>query len=372
LIQLSAAVYRKRRLVMTRVEAKNLIPICILKILEEHSDPDHRLTQEEINEYLYKEYGIEYEISKKDPVTHNKVPTGVTAHGVDRKTIGTTIDNLKYQLELPVEKDQREGAWMDDRPFTDYELQLLMDSVFYYRFITPKDSKALIDKLAKLGNEYYRKSPHLQYMFSLDNLGKAEGHNPFYSINAICYAIDHNRQIEFDFNKLGADRKLYKTRTHRVSPFRFIIKNSRYYLMAYHEEFKKMEFFRLDHITNANIVEKSKRTSFREIKGWESGITNDKLASKPYLFSDNPERITFQVSEASLDYVFDWIGTDVMIDSVKKSPKDEGKVKVTVLSSPTAMKYLALQFMDCMEILTPASLRNEVKKALDNAQQKYK
>ena len=328
-----------------RVISRNLVPLCILKILEDHSDSNHHLIQEEIISYLKNEYQVD------------------TA---ERKSIGRALDRLKEELDIDILKD-RKGFWLESRAIEDYELQMLIDSVFTSRYISKGYSKDLIAKLIGLGNEYFKS--HVKYTYSMDNLDKTENKALFLNMELIDTAIEQDRQVEFDFNKYGADLKLHVTSHHKVSPYMFIVHNQRYYLMAYHETFKKMQFFRMDHMTSVAILEENIRTQARTVPGWEGGITNESLSARPYLFTDKPERITFLVDESAFDYIIDWLGYDIELEKVTEATED--KLKVTVKSSPNAMKYFALQFMDVVEVQTPKKLRDQIAESVKLAAGKY-
>ena len=88
----------------------------------------------------------------------------------------------------------------------------------------------------------------------------------------------------------------------------------------------------------------------------------------PYMFADSPERIEFFADEWALDQVVDWFGKDIRITSTE----NEKRYRVSVLSSPNAMEFWALQYAGAVEILTPVPLREKVKQRLEDAIKKYK
>ena len=111
------------------LEPKKLALIRILQILQEKSDSDNALTQEDIATYLNKDYGIE----------------------IERKAIARNLSLLKeagYDIEIT-----RKGSYLASRDFEDSELRLLIDGVLSSRYINAKHSKDLIEKLCKLSNE---------------------------------------------------------------------------------------------------------------------------------------------------------------------------------------------------------------------------
>ena len=86
----------------------------------------------------------------------------------------------------------------------------------------------------------------------------------------------------------------------------------------------------------------------------------------PYLYTDEPERVTFVADKFVVDQIFDWFGESVMMREI-----DKDSVMVEVKVSPIAMEYWALQFSKFVEVKSPEHLRNKVKDALENAVSKY-
>ncbi|MBE7093192.1 MAG: WYL domain-containing protein [Clostridiales bacterium] len=329
-------------------ENKKLALLRILHILLYHSDERHPLKQEEIAEYLEKDYGIV----------------------VERKAIGRQLALLHEAYDAPnspivLISDRRRGTYIEQREFEDTELRLLIDGVLSSRHITAKHSKDLIEKLCRQSNKYFRS--HVKNVYSVSDWNKTDNSAVFLNIELIDEAIERGLQLRFVYNKYGADKKLHQTSHPRVSPYQLILHNQRYYLMARHERFEDMHFYRLDRITEMQIVEDRALTPVREVKGYESGIDYKKLStSLPYMFADNPEYVEFWVEEWAIDHVIDWFGKGIKIEKV-----DE-RYKVGVLVSPMAMEYWALQYVRSVEIISPASLRERVRDALEKGADKYR
>jgi predicted DNA-binding transcriptional regulator YafY len=51
--------------------------------------------------------------------------------------------------------------------------------------------------------------------------------------------------------------------------------------------------------------------------------------------------------------------------------EDTQKVTVSLMASPSAMEHWALQYLNYVEIIAPASLRERIKEALDKASKVY-
>ena len=326
---------------MGSFEPKKLALIRIWQILKENSDYDHPMTQEDIATKLENEYGIV----------------------IERKAISRNISLLK---ESGVEiESRRAGSYLDRRDFEDSELHMLIDGVLSSKHITARHSKDLIDRICSLSNKYFRSS--VKHIHSVNDWSKTDNQALFYNIELIDAAIEEGKQIHYDYNKYGIDKKLHKTSQQYVSPYLMILHNQRYYLMAYSEYWHNMVFHRLDRITNMTIIDR-KATPIKNIPGYENGINYKELSSTmPYMYSDQPEHIDFISDEGIIDQIVDWFGNDVRI----MKSNDEGKVRVSVKASPTAMEFWAMQYINHVEILSPEPLRIRMREVLNNGLKKY-
>lgn len=326
---------------MESFEPKKLALIRIWQILEEHSDQDHPLTQEDIAAKLESEYGIV----------------------IERKAIGRNISLLK-EAGIDIGSG-RTGSYLECRTFEDAELHMLIDGVLSSKYITAKHSADMIERLCGLSNKYFR--ANVGHIHSVNDWYKTSNQALFYNIELIDTAIEEGKQVHYDYNKYGIDKKLHKSSHQYVSPYLMILHNQRYYLMAYSEYWGNMVFHRLDRITDM-VVSDKKATPIRDVPGYEGGIDYRELSSAmPYMYTDRPERIDFIADAGTIDQVIDWFGSDVRI----MKTEEKNKVRVSVKASPNAMVHWAMQYIDHVEIVSPASLRARVKEALENGLKKY-
>ena len=328
---------------MESFEPKKLALIRIWQILKDYSDYDHPLTQDDIAKHLENEYGIV----------------------IERKAISRNISLLK-EAGIEIES-KRAGSYLEGRDFEDSELKLLIDGVLCSKHITAKHSKDLIDRLCGLSNKYFRS--HIKNIYSVNDWGKTENQALFYNIEIVDVAIEQKLRIGYDYNKFGIDKKLHKSSYQVVTPFQLILHNQRYYLMAYCEFWGNMVFHRLDRITNMKLTEK-KATDLQTIPGYKNGIDYKKLASaRPYMFSDEPERIDFVADAGIVDQIIDWFGNDIKIS---KNSDDEKKINVSVLVSPNAMEHWAMQYINYVEVTAPKAIRDRICESLQNGIAKYR
>ena len=326
---------------MDSLEPKKLALIRILQILQKHTDAKHRLTQEEIIDRLDKDYGIT----------------------VERKAISRNLSLLK---EAGFEIDSnRSGSCLECRDFEDAELKLLIDSVLCSQHINPRQSADLIEKLCSLSNKYFRS--HVKNVHTVNEWNKTENSALFYNIEMVDTAIREEKQLQYDYNKYGLDKKLHKSSFQRVTPYQLILHNQKYYLMAYSSYWGNMVYHRLDRISNIAVYDQPAQP-LRELPGYGSGINYKKFSTAmPYMYTDEPERITFLADSFIIDQVIDWFGKDIILQKAE----DPNKVSVALWASPNAMEHWALQYLNYVEIIGPDHLRQRIREDLKKATEKY-
>ena len=325
---------------MESFEPKKLALLRILQILEYYSDADHQLKQEDIAKRLSSDYGID----------------------IERKAIGRNLSLLK---EAGVDiASTRNGCYLAERTFEDSELRLLIDGVLSSKHITAKHSKQLIEKLCSMSNKYFKN--HVKNVYSVNDWSKSENVALFLNIEIVDEAIEHGKQVRFDYNKYGIDKQLHRTSRQIVSPYQMILHNQRYYLMGYNEKWKEMRYYRMDRITNIELVNEPS-TPLRSIKGFENGIDYKRFSQgMPYMFADEPQMIEFIADGWAIDQIVDWFGKDIRIEE-----RQDGRFLVSLRASVNAMEYWAMQYLNAVEILSPLELRERIKKNLQVANEKY-
>lgn len=325
---------------MDNLEPKKLALLRILQILEDETDKGHPYTQAQIIKRLSEKYDIT----------------------VERKAVGRNLSLLK-EAGFGIE-NTKAGSFFDDRTFEQSELRLLVDSILCSRYINKKHSEDLIEKIVALGGKNFKS--HVKHIYSVGKWSKSDNIEFFYNIEIADEAIETAKQITFHYNKFDETARLKKTYRQIVSPYQMILHNQRYYLMAYNEYWKNMAFYRMDKITDVEILDKP-QTPIRSVPGYKNGIDYKDLAtSRPYLYADKAEKIVVACDKALMDDVVDWFGNGV---SVRKG--NEGQIVVTLYASKDAMLYWALQYGRRAKVLEPADLVQKIKQTLEDVLKSY-
>lgn len=266
-------------------------------------------------------------------------------------------------MGFEIEGDKK-GIYLASRPFENAELRLLIDSVLSSSHINATYSKQLIDKLILLGGKYFK--AHVKHVYSVRDWNKTQNRDLFLNVDLVDEAIENEKQLVFDYNKMGADKKLHLTAHHKVSPYQMLLHNQHYYLMAYNEKQCDVAFYRMDKITKMQISD-DVRTPLKSVPGYKNGIDYKELSTaRPYMFADKPGRVVIKLPERLIDDIIDWFGAEIKVKS-----NESGILTVEIVASPNAMQFWAMQYGTYAEIIEPQSLREKIKERLTKMQENY-
>lgn len=327
---------------MGRGEIKKLYILYILEILKRYSDYDHPLKQVDIIHYMERDYGIV----------------------CDRKTVSRNLGDLQDAGHL-IER-RTGGYYYDSRDFDESELRFLIDSVFASRYIPAQYAKALIEKLQNQASIHFKKS--VNHIYSLDNTRRDHRNELFLNLDFIGEAIDTNRKIAFFYQKYKQDKSLHKTTTgkHIANPYYIAVANGKYYLVANIDKYDNITHFRMERISDVEILPEIRKPKEKVTDFKDGHDLSAHLLEHVYMFSGPSVRVVLKVHPGGINDVIDWLGTDVGII-------DRGDhLIVDTYTNQQAMKYWAVQFGEKVEVLQPDSLREEVRKMVENLHEKYR
>lgn len=320
--------FTKKEKIMA-LEAKKTLIMRIYQILDEYSDEEHPLTQQNIIDILERDYDIPCE----------------------RKAVGRNVSYLK-EMGFDIESTAN-GTYLASRKLENAELRLLIDSVLASRNVNSTHSEQLINKLIALGGRNFKS--HVKHVYSVKEWDKSDNKAFFYNIDVIDEAIEQGKKISFNYNKIGLDKKLHVSKPHVGSPYQMLLHNQRYYLMMFDEMFDEVGFYRMDKITDIEVLDDDAKP-LRENIGFEKGIDYKRIAtSLPYMYNDAPVAITLKCWVGMADTLYDWFGTNF---TAKKL--DDKYFVATIVASEKAMLYWVLQYNRNVEVLSPLSLRENV------------
>ena len=330
---------------MESFEPKKLLILRILQVLQEFSDCDHKLRQNDIISLLKVQYDI----------------------GCERKAVARNIDFLQQAgYDIVRESD---GIYLASRKFEPGELRLLIDSVLSNRNVCKAHTKEIIGKLTAEGAKYFKS--YAKHVTNLDDWQKDDNCDYFYNIELCCEAIERQKKLSFFYSYFDSDKRKQKNKPEKskISAFRLFLKNGRYYLACNYDRHDNLAFIRLDRMSDIEILQENARP-LNTVKNCEQGINLGKLDSHfPFMYSDKPERIEFVTANNAthmIDHVIDTFGRRVNITDMC-----DGNYKFSLTASPSAMRFWLLQYGKYVKPLSPQKLVEQIKSDINEMNKLY-
>ena len=330
----------------------------LVKILKEETDAAHPVKQKFLVDRLH-EMGY---------------PT-------DRSTVRRTMTDLvmdegsrvkSYTNQAHDEKDSNNDTYYSgiyyDQEFSDAELRWLIDGILYSRNVPHEARKELIEKLCDLGNVYFRKNLNLN---KIRRLAADEPTNPelFDGIEKVGKAIDTERKVSVLYNSMGADFELHPRwdHPHILNPYAMVIRNGFYYLICNNDHYTTLSVYRMDRMTEVQILEDQPVRPIREIDGWHKGWNlQEFMEHNANMAFGDPVRITFLCEARGVPIVIDSFGK-----GVKFKARKDGRYDCTVRVPAFDMKLVAMQHAEFIRVTAPEELVQEIRNGLQAAVEKY-
>lgn len=331
----------KRKMRMYTTYNKKSLNLMILEILEEYSDCDHRLTQQDIIKLLKYNYETE----------------------CDRRSVKNNILSL---IEWGYDISINDGYYLVEREFEDAELRMLIDSVLFSRTISDKQAKELIEKLRKKGNRYF--SAKVSHICHVHDLQHTDNKQSVFNLDVINDAISEKKKISFIYNCYDVDGKLHPRREkpYIVNPYQLVANNGRYYLVGNYDKYDDVSHYRIDKMTDIEMLDETAK-KMELVEGLENGLNLPKhMAEHIYMFSGQSVAVKLKVKKSLMDELVDWFGKEFRVIEERAD-----ELLVRVVCNENAMFFWALQYGSYVEVMEPASLRERMKDAIEGMLEKY-
>ena len=333
----------------------------------------------EIIEVL-KEYSSERKTLKTGPMSQNAIRRKLVMRreekneneitSRDKPTLDMVRPVLKSivdaELNLPDEQKtvryktgkngQRSGYWYANT-LSDAELKFLVDSALTSRMLSTAQGQALAKKIQGLANKRVRDATAYARVFG--DVRAGDGPDVLKNLDILVDAIDRD-MVEFRLCVYGADKKLRALdKVHIVHPYRIIMNNGKYYLLAGYDGSDEVYRFRVDLMTAPKTVPGRAARSRYDVPGMGSDFNYaDYLMSHPVMMGGDYERATLRVERESLTQVMDSFGDSVW---VLPGTETETTVDVSVTAAAGALRAWLMQYADiAIGIRLPDRLRKDL------------
>ena len=222
--------------------------LLVWQYLLKHTDEDHAASSEAIKGHL-KEYGItadRHSIARDIDALNELFAIDAAAEIDDR-------DHLNYEIVYDASKH---GYKITSRPHDFEDLRLLAECVRASKFISKSQEDHLLTTIEDLCSESQIKELHNEVYL----VGRNKTSNKYVmrSMEKINRAIKAKRKISFKYLKYTLnDRSTQVARrggkAYIRSPYKLIINDGNYYLLAYDSDKEAMRTYRLDRMKEVEI-----------------------------------------------------------------------------------------------------------------------
>lgn len=324
---------------------KKLYIMYILKTLKEYSDENHPLKQIDIISKIKNNFDV----------------------SMDRKTISRTIDSL-IDMGIDIVKLNSGGCYIADRELESSEITYLIDALFSSKSVSSKQALNLSKKLSNMLSIYKRKK--YNYMYKVEEVNRSDNKQLFYTIDQISEAIEKGKKISFNYDRFYFDdeqKSRQKDKNYIVNPYFMVNSQGKYYLVCNYDYFDDIANYRIEQIKNIKILDMPIK-SITKLSGYEKGLDKSKYINENiYMF--NTETVTAKIkihNPYSVNYVLEWFGKNTNIY------RENDEIYATVKVNETSLIYWCLQYGESVELVSPASTREEIKKVVEEMGKRYK
>lgn len=320
------------------MEEKKTSILAVYKVLEEFSDENHPLTRTEITDLIEKQYNIT----------------------IDRRTLYRNIEMLiNFGYDISDYNENKIGYYLKDRLFQHSEVLLLCNAVRASHFIPDKASKDLVNKLLSCQSRYKR-NDYFKNVY-LPNNKKKDNKQFLLNIEQISRAINEKKVIKFNYTHYDINKKLVNTRddAYYRSPYFLVVNGDRVYMVGKGKNHDSLSHFRVDRMKDIELVDEYYLRLPKNLDAY--AYANNKI----YMYSGDETGVTLRCDKKALDVIIDTFGKDVML-----ADEVETFTVYTKCGKEDIVKF-CLQYVESVELLEPLSLREEVRKVLLDASNRY-
>lgn len=200
----------------------------LMQMLQDETDEQHGLSMTDIIERL-----------------------GALGIDAERKSIYRDIDALReFGMDIRTYNRNPMEYAIERRDFSLSELMLLVDAVESSRFLTERQSRALVTNIKLLASDAQREQLDRRIHVAGRIRSKADG--VFSHIDTIHAALRDRKKVSFVYSKYGIDGKKHPThggKPHVVTPVKVVYADGFYYLTAWNDKYEDFTEFRIDRMS---------------------------------------------------------------------------------------------------------------------------
>ena len=249
-------------------EHQKIKPYIVLEYLMQNSDEEHAISAKDIIDYLQDDCGIDAERRSiyRDIDEINKVLYMLENECSIQEAEEVLDDPDEGEAEKFIVYDKnRKGFYVRQRKYDLNDIRLLAECVYSARFIDEKRAKRLVKVAGSLVSQW--QADTILHDALLIDRTKTTNTTVYYSVMDINRAMSTGsaearhtpEKITFKYQKYSiedvsktVDRR--KGSLYKVSPYRLLINDGNYYMLAFDDRSKEMRTYRVDRMKSVNLT----------------------------------------------------------------------------------------------------------------------
>ncbi len=352
---------------------QKLKPYLVMQILQKQTDENHFLTAEEIVAELGA-YGVDAERRSiyRDIDDINKVLLAIEEDCTIQEAEELIAEDDSYKM---VQVRHRQGFYLQQRRYNFSDIRLLMECVYAAKFIPQRQA----DRLSKIVSEFVsdyqaKKIKHDAILVGREKTTNNAVLGNIATINdAMSKELDGEKHVpekisfkyvKYDIDHMDTPSYRRKGERYIVSPYRLLINEGNYYLLAYSDRYQDIRTYRLDRMQDV-------RRSGEAREGMEAfkALDMDSFTQRVFgMTSGNRERVTLRFVNPLLDTAVDRFGKK----GVTYEKVDDSHFNVTADVDVSDQFFAWVTgFGKRVKIVAPESVVEKYKKHLDKVREMY-
>lgn len=362
-----------------RKDNQKMKPYLVYQYLLRHTDENHVVTAESIANYI-KTFGISAErrsiyrdvdaindaiwlLDNKDDYDFDE---GFESVLEDAKSSG--------YYECAIEHNKK-GFYVARRKYDASQIRLISECIYSSKYISQRDAEELVDVIKEFVSD--DEASEIRNNAMVCDRVKTLNKSTLANIDLINIAISKLwdgakhipekisfQYLKYDITNLNQQIERTKDKTYIVSPYKMIINDGNYYLLAYSDEWKKITTFRVDKIKSLKLLG-IPREGEEEFKKINLATYTQRTFS---MYSGKEEHVVMSFDVSLLDAVVEKFG--VKNATYNRSSDKSFTVSVIIEVSKPFYGWLC-GFGDKVRIVAPQNVRDEFVSYVENIRNIY-
>ena len=356
---------------------QKLKPYLVLQYLLRHSDENHPINAYEIVSYLQDDCGIYAERRSiyRDIDEINKALL-VLEYGIDVHEAEERLQESDAEKVILYDKCKK-GFYTRQRHYDSHDIRLLAECVYSAKFLSAGQAERLANVVCEFVSEYQEQE--IKHDAFLTDRVKTDNKGVLNNISTINAAMSKELEgqkhepekitfqyLKYSINDVGKQVERRKGMKYTVSPYKLLINDGNYYLLAFDDYAQDMRTYRVDRMKCVALTGDP-----RDGKEAFAAIDLKTYTKRVFsMFGGKQERVTIRFINPLLGAVVDRFGNDK--SSVQYTKVDDTHFSVTTQVEISDQFFgWVLGFGKKAKILEPASVVDKFAAYLDKVREMY-